>query len=270
LKIFARTLIFSIVCLALSQFLTRETYAQDKDFKQMRSEHFIINYQEGVKRGYVSKIKNTAERFYRTITQEFSLIRDELWLWENRAKVFIAKDKDSYLEKFGCSSWSAACVNYHEKIIYTYPDQSRFSSIFIHELTHIIFRERSGKGNFPLWLDEGAATFVEDKYSGHLYKKRLKVLSKAIKNNKHIDFISLSKVTVGSLRNKDSEYVNLFYLESFSIVNFIIAKFGKYKFSSFLSSLKKGYSLESALAKISYQFKGIEDLEKQWKKFYQK
>ncbi len=271
MKIFVKVLISSLFLTSL--FLpgpSSALAAEGKDFQQLRTEHFIINYQDGVSKNYLSKIKNTAEKFYRVITQEFNLIRDELWLWDNRAQVFIAKDRESYLEKFNCSSWSAACVNYRDKIIYTFPNQSSFSSIFIHELTHIIFRERSGQGNFPLWLDEGAATYVENKHGRKLYSQNLPKLKKLIANDSYINFEELSKLTVESLNSKDKEYVSNFYLQSFSVVNFIIAKYGKYKLSFFLNSLKKGKNFEAAISEISYQLKSLNDLEKQWKRFYHK
>ena len=54
----------------------------------------------------------------------------------------------------------------------------------------------------------------------------------------------MAKVTPEDLKSEPKKYVNLFYIESFSIVNFLINKYGKYKFSYLLSYLKKGYNLE--------------------------
>ena len=78
----------------------------------------------------------------------------------------------------------------------------------------------------------------------------------------------LNKVTSSDLHKADKDYVNLFYLESLSLVNFIMKKSGKYRFSNFLDSLKKGYSVNDALAKVFSQFRNLDELEAGWKKFY--
>lgn len=245
-------------------------FAEQEEFNQLRSEHFIISYREGVDRVYVRKIKSIAEKYYRVITQAFDFHRDEFWIWENRAKVFIAKDREDYSNSFNCSPWSTACVYHRAKIIYTYPDQNNFTPIFIHELTHIIFREHIGNGDFPLWLDEGVASYMGDRYGGGDYKKGLNFLKRKIKDDSYIKFFQLNKLTNNSLGGQDEDFINLFYLESFSIINFIMKKYGKYRFSSFLRLLKNGKGVEEAITKIFYDCKNFNELEVKWKAYYLK
>jgi hypothetical protein len=260
LRVFVLLLILSI-CVGTA------AYAQDKDFKQLRSEHFIISYEEGVSEGYASRVKESGEKFYKIITQDFGLIRDKLWLWQNRANIYIAKDKESYIKKFKCLAWAAACVDYQRKIIYTFADQSGFDAILAHELTHIIFREYVGSGGLPLWLEEGIATYMGQKH-GAKYGYDISFLKNKMKNDEYIKLADLNRVTQSSLSSASQDYLNLFYTESLSIVNFIINQSGKYGFSNFLSYLKKGNSLEEALSKAFYKFRNLEELERQWKKFY--
>lgn len=245
-------------------------YDKDKDFKQMRSSHFVINYHKDVEYSHVNKIKNTAEKYYRIITQEFNLIRKDFWSWENRAKIFIAKDRNDYNSRFECPSWSGACVDYINKKIYTFPNHQQFEAIFVHELTHIIFREYVGMGHLPLWFDEGTACYVEDKYVSKKYKNSLFFLKKKIKNNEYIKLTDLSNITGEILKNYPNEDVRFFYLESYSIVNFIKTKYGNRKFYDLKQALKKGYSFEEALEKKFYGIKDLDDLEKAWKNFYLK
>lgn len=240
------------------------------DFLELRSEHFVIKYQEGVSKDYLDKIKKISEQYYRTITQEFNLIRDQLWLWDNRAQVFIAKDKQAYLDRFGCSSWSGACVNYISKIIYTYPDQQRFNSTFVHELTHIILHEYLGRSNIAIWLDEGVAVYIENKYGGGNYQRRLSGMVQMMKNNKHIPIADLFRISSANLHKKSSKEAALFYVESFSIINFFIKRYGKNNFSRFLSCLRHGDSLDRAIAKTFRDCDSPQKLEKEWMKFYLK
>jgi len=245
-------------------------FGAEADFKSLCSEHFLINYQPGVSQDYVYSIKDVAEKYYRIITQEFNFIRDELWLWENRAKVFIADNKENYLTQFRCSSWSGACVNYLAKIIYTYPDQERFNPIFIHELTHIILHEYLKKNSLDSWLDEGVACYIEDKYGRELYQTRMRQLKQLIKNNQYIPFKELLAANTASLDGNSANYAGLFYIESFSIINFFVKQYGRNNFSRFLSYLKHGDSIKTAMAKAFSGLNNIEEMEGQWAKFYLK
>ena len=266
MRIFAILIVFSIVFVGLSDFGPKQSLAAEKEFTELRSHHFIIHYEQGVKTAYATKIKNMAENFYRTITQDFHLIRDKLWLWDNRAKIFVAKDKESYKEKFKCSPWASACVNYYDKIIYTFAGQAGFKATLAHELTHIIFHEYVGKGRLPLWLDEGVATYMGFKHGGVRYN--YSILREKLRSGEYIKLADLNKVTGSDLERGDKDYVNLFYLESLSLVNFIMRKSGKYRFSNFLDALKKGQSVNDALAKVFISYRSLDELEARWKKFY--
>jgi hypothetical protein len=270
LRIFALAVIFSgcLHCLpAVSG--GPQAYALTEDFSQLGSTHFVIRYQKGVDKSYLYQIKDTAEKFYNVITSEFHLVRDKVWLWENRAEIIVARDQENYVRLFPCSEWSGACVDYQAKKIYTFPNQEKFYSILAHELTHIIFREYTRGGIFPLWLDEGIATYMEDKHTKSVYRQGLAFLKQRIKQNAYIRFSQLDGVTVGDLRGKGPDYVNLFYLQSFSIVYFIVKRYGSDTLYRFLYYLRHGSSLQKALSRIVYDFKTLEDLEQAWKRFYQ-
>ncbi|MDD5584363.1 MAG: peptidase MA family metallohydrolase [Candidatus Omnitrophica bacterium] len=261
MKSFAIALFLSVACL-------NGACAQQEHIREVRSEHFLVYYPEGVDESYARGIADTAEGYYRDITQEFNLIRDKLWLWENRAKIFIAKDEQDYRTKYKCPAWSGACVNHEDKMIYTYPDQKRRSTVFSHELTHIIFREYVGSGRFPLWLDEAAATYIENKYGGNSYENRLFILKNAMSANGYIKFSDLNQMSTSSLATASRETVDLFYIESFSIVSFMVKRYGRDNFSQFLYFLKNGSTLEEAIPKTFQSVRTIDDLEAQWKKFY--
>jgi len=237
--------------------------------RELRSEHFIIRYHKDVEQNYIYKVKEICENFYRKITQEFDLIRDKPWLWENRAVVYIAKDKQDYLNRFMCPSWSQGCVNCYRKIIYTYPNQRRFVSIVAHELTHIIFREYIGR-NLPLWIDEGVAVYMETKYSKNTNKVNFAFLKKTIEEDNYIPFSKLNKETSFSLKVKSQDYVNLFYLQSFSIIYFLLKRYSRDNFLRLLFFLKKGDDLEKALSKAYYTLPSLNKFESAWKKFFQR
>lgn len=269
IRIFIWILSISLFLLtAQSGLEMKSVYGASEEFKQLKSTHFIINYQDGVERSYAREIKRKSEDFYKRITQEFHLVRNKLWLWDNRAKIFIAKDQKNYLKNFDCPKWSAACVNYRTKMIYTYPNQKNFISILAHELTHIIFREYLDRQNLPLWLDEGVAMYIERKYTDLAYQGLNQRMQNKIENGNFIDFKELMSLDAQELQSKSNNYVNLFYLQSFSIINFLIERYRKHNFSRFLWNLKNENNIEKALSKTYYQLKNRDEFAKKWKKFY--
>ncbi|MEM7816578.1 MAG: hypothetical protein QXZ20_01550 [Candidatus Aenigmatarchaeota archaeon] len=253
--------IFNIVLFSL--------YAQDSSFKELKSEHFIIRYDETIQEREIDRIKEISERLYREITQEFNFLRDNYWLWENRAKIFMTKDKNDYLSFFNCTSWSDACVDYRNKIIYTYVGQENFLSILSHELTHIIFREYLGKENLPLWLDEAIALYIEYKFSKSGFYPNFSLLKELIERDGYIKFSNLFQENFFNLKFKDDKYIQIFYIECFSIIYFLLKKYPKDNFLQLLYFLRNNYNFEDALGKSYFSIKNIEDLEKQWKRFYQ-
>jgi len=127
-----------------------------------------------------------------------------------------------------------------------------------------------GMSNFPLWLDEGIAVYMENKYTRSSSGQDIQFLNENILNGTYIGLMDLNKITVNDLAGKPEGYVRLFYCESFSLVDLMISKYQKYNFNRFLSFLRKGFSLEDALDKCFYSFKGLDGLEKKWKEWYQK
>jgi len=238
------------------------SHAYAQNAKELRSEHFIITYPSDAE-GYVYKIKDDAEYFYRKITQEFGLIRDKLWSWDERTRILIAKDKDEYLKNFSCPSWSTACVDYRSRIIYTYPMQKDFSSILLHELTHIIFREYIGYNQMPLWLDEGMATYLEFRDTAQC-RILVATTKKLIEGNKYIKFKDINSM----YSIKSDVDTSLFYTQSFSMVYFLKERFGRDDFAEFLSALHSGSTVDEALSKAFRVIENTESFELYWKKFY--
>jgi hypothetical protein len=250
----------SITLMLVFLFVSGTLLAQDA--KELKSDHFIIMY-TNESNDSVYKVKDDAEYLFRKITDEFGVMRTTLWTWDNRTRIHIAKDRNDYTSRFNCPSWSAACVDSYNRLIYTYPNQERFSVILAHELTHIIFREYIGYNRLPLWLDEGMASFMEykDTYqaSGIMaYTKEI------IKQGGYIPFAQIN--TMYSLSGFTD--TSLFYNQSFSMVYFLIKRFSREDYGTFLSYLKQGNSLEDSLRKAFPLITDMKNFEEAWKKFY--
>ncbi len=137
-------------------------YAAD-EWNIKKSTHFIVYYKDKLD-DFADKVIDKAEDLYEDVADYLGFRRDNFWLWENRAKIYIYKDAQGYHKATGLPAWSGGYAKVEEKVIKTYPWQEGFFDVVLpHEMTHIIFREFLGFDNLniPAWLDEGVAGYKE-------------------------------------------------------------------------------------------------------------
>jgi hypothetical protein len=124
---------------------------------------------------------------------------------------------------------------------------------------HIIFREFVGFSNpaVPIWLEEGVASYQMDVRRGSLDLMVKESMGKGA-------FMNIEELSrLNPLTMKDKDKVNLFYLESVSIVNYLIKEFGKDNFVLFCQNLRDKKNLDRAIAS-AYPFENTRQLDKAW------
>ena len=127
----------------------------------------------------------------------------------------------------------------------------------IHELTHILIGHFtfSCLGVVPTWLNEGLAMYSEGKLDASMQTQ----LDQAIQDD--------TLLTVRSLNGGFSELpdkANLAYSQSYSIVNFLINKYGQEKLTQLLSALRDAKPIDSALREAyGFDTEGLEDVWRQ-------
>ena len=236
--------------------------AKADDWQITKSTHFIVYY-KNAQEDFLGHLIERAEDYYNKIADDLGFRRYDFWLWDNRAKIYIYDNAQDYQAATGQPSWSSGCAKVKEKVISTFLYAQRFfDTILPHEMGHIIFREFVGFDNYaiPLWLEEGVSSYQEN-------LMRLKV-NKLVKEA--IDkgtFMSLEKLSnFNPQLSQDSELVKLFYVESLSIINYLIKEFGSDNFVFFCQNLRDKKNLEAAL-RSAYSFSNIQELEQAWRKF---
>ncbi len=249
----------------------------EKEWNLRKTAHFFIYYRH-CPEDFLNRVEEVSEKSYYSIGDEMGFYRDEFWVWENRAKIYIFDNRKDYLSYTKMGAWSGGCAFPRRKTICTYAGSRRFlGALFTHELTHLIFREFIKHHSVPLWLDEGVAVFME-KSNRAIYLRQAESI---INSGKFIPLEKLFSLNINDLdRNykppsertdvvKDYDFVHKFYLESFSLVNFLISSYGNYKFLDFCRDLRGGKSFQrSFFSEYSY-FKNLADLQKRWVEFYQ-
>lgn len=126
----------------------------------------------------------------------------------------------------------------------------------VHELTHVLVGHFTFTclGEVPTWLNEGLAVYSE----GPLDANSQAQLEEAIRTDSILPVRTLS-----GRFSEVSDKANLSYSESYSIVTFLINRFGREKMNALLIALRDGNTVDEALRAV-YGF-DVDGLEDQWR-----
>jgi hypothetical protein len=134
------------------------------------------------------------------------------------------------------------------------PDQMEWGKrTQAHELTHALVGQLtfSCLSDMPTWLVEGLAMYGE----GGPEEVQQKLFGDALKNNTLAPVRSLS----GGFA-EESTKANVSYAQSYSLVQFLIEKYGQDKMLDFLRTLRDGATVDEALQQIyGFDIEGFED-----------
>ena len=236
-------------------------FAQNQTWRVFKSTHFLVFY-HGASVDLLDRLTQKAEGYYNEITDEFGFNRLNFWTWDNRAKIYLFDTLEEYRKANSDLDWSVGAVIVKNKSIQSYTTAPGFlDNVLAHELAHIIFREMVGFNNpaVPLWLEEGVATFQERRPENQLVRQ---YLAGKIQTN---TFIGLSQLNNFDLMHvKDRQLIELFYRESYSLLDYLIKEFGKDKFVLFCQYLRDYRDLARAL-RLTYSFDSLQEFENSWK-----
>lgn len=236
-------------------------FANDQEWQLFKSTHFFVYYKQASEE-LLNQLAQKVEGYYDEITEEFGFNRINFWTWDNRAKIYLYDNQDEYKKVNRDLAWSSGAVIVRNKSIQTYVTAvGLLDNVLAHELAHIIFREMVGFGNpaVPLWLEEGVASFQEKRTQNFSVKN---YLAGKIKSGSFMNLSQLSSFSTMTAENK--QVINLFYVESYSLVNYLISEFGKDKFVLFCQYLRDNKDLTRAF-RFAYSFDSLGDLEGAWK-----
>ena len=250
--------------LILACFLSLKSGAVEEvpqaQWKEIKGKHFIVRYQKSEK--FAEDTLSKAEKLYTAITERLGFKRyGNYWLWDERATIWIYGSRDAFVKAENAPAWAAGKASVKGREIKAFEtDASFLVTVLPHEMSHLIFREFTGMGNkVPLWLDEGVAQLQEKDA-----KKALPLLRDAGLRGTLIPLRSLMNMKPERLVGMGPA---VFYAESLSLVDFMIAQHGSVTFRKFCGALKEGKSMDDAL-RFTYpgSIRSIEALEKAWLK----
>jgi hypothetical protein len=274
-----------LVLLNLPRFVP--VFAQS--WQELSGDHFII-YHSG-NEDLAKDVLEKSEVYYNKIAADLGYTRyGGFWIWEKRVKIYLYPDRASFMKATGQPEWSEGMAGYKNKEIASFLGNKGFlESILPHEMAHLIFRDFVGfKGEIPLWLDEGVAQREEE-----LKRKEIERVAKLrYKNNELLSINDMMRIDVRNIKDKDRIYIrpiklkkdeqgilfltgnNLittYYIQSVSLVSFLIDRYGSDNFAFFCRQLRDGKGLEEALS-FAYPtyMRNLGELEDKWREYLEK
>jgi hypothetical protein len=234
-----------VVCLVILLLLSWESIPQaesDPSAIQVNSPHFYFKFHKS-DRLYIDRIIDRAETLYEKVTQDIGLVPEEpigviMAFTEEEFNQFQSEDA-------GLPDWAVG-VAYPELnlMVIRSPRLIAAGSIanpletFTHELTHLILGKQFGEHPIPRWLNEGLAMYEAYEWNPSQYL----LMARAVLSGRVLSLDRLTRSFVG-----ESFEVELAYLQSYSLVNYLISTYGREKFRAFVLRLARGQSFEEAL-----------------------
>jgi len=296
LRHFPRALLTSLI---LTGLLVVSPYASAEEERpedgrywyEEKGEHFIIYTETDALK--VRDIMRQAEKYYHSIAERLKFPRhDEFWMWDDRVKVYLFENQETYLERTGEPEWSLGMADYTARCIYSYMDSPRFlTSVLPHEIAHLIFRDfytkESELAKPPFWLDEGVAQWSEDKESKNQIRKLARDGLKSdglltiqdiillnvdyIKKNPdrlHFRLVRTLKDRYTVIILSPDILLNTFYVQSGSLVGYLIEVLGAQRFAAFCREISRERAVSNALrACYPTHFQSLSDLENAWRAY---
>ena len=257
-------------------FGTCRAFAIDSSFEppgwlKSDGDHFEVLYATNDDEDMAQQILNHAEDYYNDIADDIGYSRyQNFWTWNNRVKIILFESQVSYVQQTGQPPWSQGFASiyselFRSRIIVSYRDQPNFVDVILpHEITHLILHDFIGFDRpIPRFFDEGVAQLEQKDDS----LNHMDVMAKMIIGGRIIPLQDLLAYDLVAHKN-DVESVEIFYVESLYIVDFLIKTYGKDAFKEMCRHLRDGDGFEQAL-KASYYptIDSMQTLQEKWTEY---
>lgn len=239
-------------------------------WQELKAEHFIAYYNFKEDLPNIQLILRKAEEYYKRIAEQIGYSRySNFWTWEDRAKIIIFPDQQTFIRNTGQPAWSAGYSGrdselFHSRIIVTYRQEQDFLyGLLPHEIGHLILHDFVGFDTpVPLWFDEGVAQLQE------INKKDLanQFMRPLAQQKHHVPFPVIMNWDIR--KESDTAKVKIFYAQSLSMVDFMIKNYGSSAFGNLCRNFKEGKNMEGALrAAYASSIDSLNAFERRWAEY---
>ncbi len=250
-----------------------KAYAIDSSFEpegwlQLKGDHFVVLYSLRDDGDAARTVLNRAEEYYRNIADDIGYSRyRNFWTWENRVKIILFHDQNSYVQQTGQPPWSEGFASiysemFKSRVIVSYIGQPNFMTVTLpHEIAHLILHDFIGfDRHIPKFFDEGVAQLQQKDDS----LNHQEIVARLIMAGKMMPLRDLLNFDIWANRNNPAA-VSIFYIESLYIVDFLVKTYGKESFKELCRHLRDGKDFEQALKNSYYPtLDSLETLQEKW------
>jgi hypothetical protein len=222
------------------------------------TQHFVIFSQDSMTG---KAVESKAEYYLEKIRYDLNLPREVKW--STPCEVYVVKDEGAWGTLVRSRVRLTSAVGFSSPV-----DREIFVrgvndpiavATFAHELSHVLIYEFGEHRPVPLWLQEGLAIYE----SGELVGQG-GLLREAMMQAKLMTFAQLHDTYRGRYPVAQDDLI-IFCLESSSVVDFLINRFGREKFSEFAHEVIWQSDITRAVRKVfTGQFTGANDLYNAW------
>lgn len=223
--------------------------------------HFVIYCNDET---LSNEIATKVEQYYEIPTDLGLGEGGKFWM-KDKVYIYIYDTPQQFSQFTGreCLS-SSGYSDFKRRSIYTYKDVNHLiEAVIPHELTHLIFADfMEFSPNYPAWVSEGLAMYEESKYCKAYIDNYQKILDQ-MKRGAYFSVDVLTKIDIS--KETKLELIQFWYVESMSLVIYLIDAYGRGKFYLFCKNLKEGMELNKALENAySPDMKGVSELTERW------
>ena len=189
------------------------------------------------------------------------------WRVDFRPTVLLIKDSQTFQRISGRDLIVAFAVSERNLIVIDYSKMKvhpfTMEITLKHELCHLLLHHHIKRENLPRWLDEGISQWVSGGIAEIIMNQKRSFLNEAVLKGRYISIRALMERFP-----RDRESLFLAYEESKSLVEYIIANFGRNGLLAVLTHLRDGDNPDVAFLKgLSIS---LEKLEKEWQNHLKK
>ncbi|MEE9610833.1 MAG: peptidase MA family metallohydrolase [Desulfatiglandales bacterium] len=202
----------------------------------------------------------------------YSVVKKELektfgWRVDFRPTVFLIKDSGTFQRVAGSDLIVAFANAQRNHIVIDYSKMKvhpfTVEITLKHELCHLLLHHHIERENLPRWLDEGIAQWVSGGIAEIIMNQKRSILDEATLTGRYIRIRALTKRFP-----QERKSLFLAYEESKSLVEYMVANFGRDGILAVLTHLRDGEKVDTALLKgLSISF---DELERKWKNHLRK
>jgi hypothetical protein len=188
---------------------------------------------------------------------------------KDRANIYLYKDMDSYVRgEFSPPPWSNGVAIYDKNAVAipAMKETYQMLRVLAHENTHLIFVKyfREGHRDPPSWVNEGLAMLEEadsptKPETSAWYQNMVETDPR-----RWFPMDQFFQLNPTKDLQDDKALVAIFYVQAYSITNFLVRKHSHLQFKAFCDKLRDGKSVEDAL-RLAYQYRSVQDFEKRWR-----